>query len=148
MVPVGGDAADLRLVRAAEPPLSLPSRLDVAGLLGDCVSLATLALHVVQAAQGERATSPVRVHGGRVATAARSERHFLLDGDDPRRSPTTADAPDPTLQVSRGPAGLVTCAAPPLTFDGAPSTYPTPAHPWGTDDPRWTSTRNGDTHDG
>ena len=81
---LGGDAADLELVRAPEPPLSLPSRLDAAGLLRDCVSLATLAIHRVQVARGTRATPPpVHVDGVRVVTAAQSERHFRLDGEAP-----------------------------------------------------------------
>jgi crotonobetainyl-CoA:carnitine CoA-transferase CaiB-like acyl-CoA transferase len=81
---LGGDAADLELVRAPEPPLFLPSRLDAAGLLGDCVSLATLAIHRIQVARGTREVpAPVHVHGGRVVTAAQSERHFRLDGEAP-----------------------------------------------------------------
>jgi crotonobetainyl-CoA:carnitine CoA-transferase CaiB-like acyl-CoA transferase len=81
---LGGDAADLARVRAAEPPVFLPSRLDVSGLLTDAVSLATLALHRVQVARGTHAVpAPVHVHGGRVVTASQSERHLRIDGRAP-----------------------------------------------------------------
>ena len=81
---LGGEEADLALVAPADPPLPLSARLDVAGLLGDCVSLATLALHHVLVSRHLRRTlPPVRVHGDRVATAARSEQYFRLDGEPP-----------------------------------------------------------------
>ncbi len=81
---LGGEEPDLAVVAPADPPLPLPARLDVAGLLGDCVSLATLAIHRVLVARGLRDTlSPVHVDGDRVATAARSEQHFRLDGEAP-----------------------------------------------------------------
>jgi hypothetical protein len=71
-------------------------------------------------------------------------RELIRTGGDPRRGSATADAvPEPTLQMSRSPAGVITCAAPPLTFDGAPTTYPIPAHAWGTDEPRWTGQPEG-----
>ena len=51
--------------------------------------------------------------------------------------PTTTDEHEPTLQVGPTTAGVVTCAAPPLTFDGGPATYPALATAWGGDEPRW-----------
>lgn len=82
---LGGDPADLGLVEDPEPPLGLPARLDVAGLLSDSVGLATLALQQVQAARGqEPAGLPVRVAGDRVTTSAQSERHLLIDGVAPQ----------------------------------------------------------------
>lgn len=82
---MGGASSALDLVQVARPPVVLPSRLDVAGMLTDSVALATLALHQIQVARGQRATcAPVHVDGRRVTTSARSERHFTLDGARPQ----------------------------------------------------------------
>jgi crotonobetainyl-CoA:carnitine CoA-transferase CaiB-like acyl-CoA transferase len=91
-----------------------------------------------------------RQHGGSrsVQVALVALARELLRTHGPAGGSPKADAEEPTLQLSQGPAGLVTCAAPPLTFDGAPATYRTPAHPWGTDEPCWTRAGIGATHDG
>lgn len=78
---LGGDPAALARLRPSRPPITLPCALDVTGLLGDCVGLATLAVGDLQVARGLLAAAPaVSVDGARVTTAAQSERHFRLDG--------------------------------------------------------------------
>ena len=79
-----GDPETLDLVRPTSPPIALSSTLDVAGILGDCVGLATLAAAEIQVARGLLpALGPVRVDGARVTTASQSERHFQLNGETP-----------------------------------------------------------------
>ena len=69
-------------------------------------------------------------HGTIYAAVARELSRTVSD-------PTTTDEHEPTLQVGPSTAGVVTCAAPPLTFDGGPATYPALATAWGGDEPRW-----------
>ena len=79
-----GDPETLDLVRPPGPPIALSSTLDAAGILGDCVGLATLAAAEIQVARGLlSALGPVRVDGARVTTASQSERHFQLNGEIP-----------------------------------------------------------------
>jgi crotonobetainyl-CoA:carnitine CoA-transferase CaiB-like acyl-CoA transferase len=81
---VGGAPEALAGLRPPSPPVALPCTLDVAGVLGDCVGLATLAAAEIQLARGQRPTlGPVTVDGARVSTASQSERHFRLDGEAP-----------------------------------------------------------------
>ena len=81
---MGGDPASSNLVRPPSPQIALSSPLDVAGMLGDCVGLATLAAAEIQVARGLLAAlGPVRVDGARATTASQSERHFKVDGQAP-----------------------------------------------------------------
>jgi crotonobetainyl-CoA:carnitine CoA-transferase CaiB-like acyl-CoA transferase len=81
---LGGDPAALGRLRSPQPPIALPCPLDVAGMLGDCVGLASLAVADVQVARGLLPAPPtVTVDGARVTTASQSERHFRLDGEAP-----------------------------------------------------------------
>lgn len=80
---LGGDPMALDLITPPEPPIALDCSLDAAGMLGDCVGLATLAAAEVLAARGGPAPTSVTVDGARVTTAAQSERHFRLDGRAP-----------------------------------------------------------------
>lgn len=78
---LAGDPAELELVDATEPPVSLPSRLDVTGMAGDSVALAILATHRVIHARGLTSTTPrVRVRGDRLVTSIQSERHARVGG--------------------------------------------------------------------
>lgn len=82
---LGGDADALELVGPPNPPIALSSPLDVAGMLGDCVGLATLAATQIQVARGMLpAVASVGVDGARVTTASQSERHFRLNGETPQ----------------------------------------------------------------
>jgi crotonobetainyl-CoA:carnitine CoA-transferase CaiB-like acyl-CoA transferase len=78
---LGGRADLLDLVEDPVPPVGLPSRLDVSGLLADSVALATLSIQRAQVSRGHLDRLP-RVHlaGGRIATSARSERHLRVNG--------------------------------------------------------------------
>ncbi|RSN71812.1 CoA transferase [Actinomadura sp. WAC 06369] len=56
----------------------------------------------------------------------------------PRPDRAAAGGPAPaTVQTYRTPAGALTCAAPVLTYAGAPARYPDAGRPWGADRPGW-----------
>lgn len=80
-----GEGPDtLRLVEPPNPPIALNSPLDVAGMLGECVGLATLTAAKIQVARGLLPElGAVTVDGARVTTASQSDRHFKLDGQAP-----------------------------------------------------------------
>ncbi|MEO9328800.1 CoA transferase [Gordonia aurantiaca] len=65
-------------------------------------------------------------------TAGPSENHGEHDG--PASLPTTSVPIRPGTDVS---ATTVICAPPILDFPGAPTNYPSPLHPWGSDEPVW-----------
>src|SRR3954454_3042690 len=81
---LGGKPELLELVEAPQPPVVLPSRLEVAGLLADSVGLATLSLQQIQVTRSQLdALPPVRLSGDRITTSAQSERHLKIDGSTP-----------------------------------------------------------------
>lgn len=81
---LGGQPGLLDLVEEPSPPIGLPSRLDVSGLLADSVALATLVMQQIQFARGQWQTLPaVRLAGDRITTSAQSERHLTIDGAAP-----------------------------------------------------------------
>ena len=79
---LGGRSELLDLVADPDPPIGLPSRLDVSGLLADSVALVTTALHELLRVRGQvDGPVPVVLAGDRIATSAQSERHLLVDGE-------------------------------------------------------------------
>lgn len=81
---LGGDPGDALLVDDPVPPLGLGSRLAVDRLLSDSAAVATLAIQRAQSARMPGGGAQrVQVAGDRVATAAQSERHLLVDGAAP-----------------------------------------------------------------
>jgi hypothetical protein len=79
-----GDPTLLELVRPATPPIELTASVDVSGLLGDSVALATLGLQELHGARsGEGDLPAVRLAGDRIRTSAQSERHLTIDGERP-----------------------------------------------------------------
>ena len=81
---IGGDHRLLECLRPMEPPVALPSRLNVIGLAHDSVSVSILALHEARVSRGlADDIAPVRVQPDRLVTSIRSERHFTIDGKTP-----------------------------------------------------------------
>jgi crotonobetainyl-CoA:carnitine CoA-transferase CaiB-like acyl-CoA transferase len=80
-----------------------------------------------------------RAHGGswRVSIALARVAQELLSSNTAASAPT---APSPaTTQTGTTSAGEITCAAPVLTYAGAPEAYPMLATTWGADPPTWGS---------
>lgn len=81
---LGGATDRLDLVEPMEPPMGLRSSLDVNGLLGDSVALASLALQEYDERRNRRnMRSRVVRSGDRIRTSAQSEQHLTIDGQAP-----------------------------------------------------------------
>ncbi|RNE62289.1 CoA transferase [Cryobacterium tepidiphilum] len=57
----------------------------------------------------------------------------------PREPEAVAPMPpaEPTTVTVRAPSGEITYALPALAYEGGPTDWPAPSHPWGSDGPEW-----------